>query len=389
MTCIVIFVNVGTVGDVFTLDVHHGGFFVGYGNLRSYVNEKIDWFDGIETDTWSPLWFEDFAQQVGYIENTSLKIYWLLPQKTIANGLRIIASDHDTNVMSSVVKKFSTLVCYFDHDNIVGGVDWDDVVTNPVCDLPKVISPKKVPDSRFMKPGQKLPVFYTNLDNNKVEQLIEVEDMGPEAGNDTESDDDDFVDSNNEIQVGDEDLLEDCVETNVGKVKGNKKAKASKLKAIQTIVAQQIDDDETDDEGLELPDSDGEGEGRVRLFSFRDEDLNSPTFSVGLVFPTVEKLREAITEYSVRNRVEIMLPRNEKTRFRAHCAKGCPWNLYASWDSRAKSFVVKTYLGQHNCQKKWVLKRCTAKYLAAKYLDSFRANDKMSITSFGRIVQKD
>jgi len=42
------------------------------------------------------------------------------------------------------------------------------------------------------------------------------------------------------------------------------------------------------------------------------------------VFADVQKLRDAITEYSVRNRVEIKMPRNEKARLKAHCAEGCP-----------------------------------------------------------------
>jgi len=87
--------------------------------------------------------------------------------------------------------------------------------------------------------------------------------------------------------------------------------------------------------------------------------------------------------------VEIKMLRNDRRRLRAHCVASCPWNLYASLDSRVKSFVVKTYYGGHNCHKEWVLKRCTSKWLATKYIDSFRANDKMSISSFGRTVQKD
>jgi hypothetical protein len=58
--------------------------------------------------------------------------------------------------------------------------------------------------------------------------------------------------------------------------------------------------------------------------------------NIRLVFPTVEKLREAITKYSLRNRVEIKLPRNDKERLRAHCAEGYPWNLYASLDNMVK-----------------------------------------------------
>jgi hypothetical protein len=127
----------------------------------------------------------------------------------------------------------------------------------------------------------------------------------------------------------------------------------------------------------------------MRFNSWQEEDMGNPSFSVGLAFPTIESVREAITEYSLRNRVEIKLPRNDKKRIRGHCADGCPWNIFVSWDSRCKSYLVKTYFGRHNCQKEWVLRKCTSKWLASKYMDSFRANEKMSITSFGRVIQKD
>lgn len=59
--------NVGPEdGDSFTIELHHGGFFVGLGNLRSYIDEKVDWFDWIDIDTWSALWFKDFFDELGY-----------------------------------------------------------------------------------------------------------------------------------------------------------------------------------------------------------------------------------------------------------------------------------------------------------------------------------
>jgi hypothetical protein len=109
------------------------------------------------------------------------------------------------------------------------------------------------------------------------------------------------------------------------------------------------DEEDTDDEGLDLLDSDGECDVRLRFSSFSEEDMQNPAFRVGLVFSDVQKLRDAFTEYSVRNRVEIKMPRNEKKRLKAHCAEGCPWNLYASLDTRTNSFMVKTYYGAHNC----------------------------------------
>ena len=53
---------VGSGSDEFTVDVRHGGFFIGQGQLRSYVDGKVSWFDYCESDTWSPLWFDDFIE---------------------------------------------------------------------------------------------------------------------------------------------------------------------------------------------------------------------------------------------------------------------------------------------------------------------------------------
>ena len=106
-------------------------------------------------------------------------------------------------------------------------------------------------------------------------------------------------------------------------------------------------------------------------------------------FPSIEMVRKAVTEYSLRHRVDVKMPRNDKTRISAHCAEGCPWQVYASKDARAKTILVKRYVGQHNCRREWVLTRCTAKWLANNYIDTFRADSKMTLANFGRLVQKD
>ena len=292
--------------------MHHGGFFVGVRENRAYLDEKIDWFDQCDADTWSPLWIKDFVEELGYDkESRTLKVHWLLPGKTITDGLRLIETDSDTMVMMSVIDRVRNLVIYLDHhDMICSGINWDDIVANHVCSLPKVFSPVKVVTAK-RKEGEKLLVFYTNLRKATEWNQDPVHD-GIEA-DDSNSDDSDFNDSDYEIEFSDDDLFANNVDAGVfdeGATKGCKmfkwkKAAGSKLKRKQSMTMSVGDEDEsTEEEEIDLADS-NEGSNRNRFREFRQEDLLNPSFSVGQVFGTVELVRKAIIEYSLRNRVEM------------------------------------------------------------------------------------
>lgn len=122
------------------------------------MDERVNWFDNVEAETWSPLFFEDFAEQLGYEKDPSLKFYWLLPGKGLNDGLRVIVSDHDTLVMASVAEEHRNLVVYFDHEDIIASANRDDLLSNPIAELPKVLSPHKIV---FMdrQPGKKASSF--------------------------------------------------------------------------------------------------------------------------------------------------------------------------------------------------------------------------------------
>ena len=224
--------------------------------------------------------------------------------------------------MVSVVHKVRNLLVYADHHGSMDSVTWDDIVVNPVNQLPKVLSPQKVLYEK--NPAEKLPVFYTGVNKGRVDQAGPSqqpdgdEQQEPDGDEHQEPDGDEqqeLFDSDYDLSDGDDDLLEDAVNLDVPKVRGNKKAKGSQLKAIDIRVPTTLDDDaDTEDDALDLPESDDEGESRMRFNSRNQEDMNNPAFSVGLVFPSVKSVRKAITEYSVRNRVEIKLPRNDKKK---------------------------------------------------------------------------
>lgn len=107
---------------------------------------------------------------------------------TLEDGLRIIVEDKDINVRGSLVHSIKNFVVYFNHENIIGGVNQDDVVGTSASELPKMTYLDK-------KVSEKLPDLYTNLEMRNAQQCTT---KGDEKGgsNDNDMKDKESIDTN-------------------------------------------------------------------------------------------------------------------------------------------------------------------------------------------------
>ncbi|BAS78640.1 Os02g0474100 [Oryza sativa Japonica Group] len=64
-------------------------------------------------------------------------------RKTLADGLRIVDSEVEINVMNSVCNKIKNFVIYFDHTDHVSGRNHEDILLTPAAELPEVFSPTR------------------------------------------------------------------------------------------------------------------------------------------------------------------------------------------------------------------------------------------------------
>ena len=97
------------------------------------------------------------------------------------------------------------------------------------------------------------------------------------------------MESDNEVEHGDDDLFVDYVDDDVvdeGVGKGKRIGRRS------TVVSYEEGDHESsDDEGLQVADDDVEGQINLKFKNFSTEDMSDPSFKVGVVFELVEILR--------------------------------------------------------------------------------------------------
>jgi len=236
---------------------------------QSLSGWKSSWFDHVEVAKWSPLFIEQLVFKLHYPKNPNMKVFWLLPGKNLSNGLRLIWSDTDTMVMSSLVHKFKNFVLYLDHDDNLSGLQWDDNVANPLNSPPKVFSPLKTMHMDNVDSGRVGDNSGEDLDfgdgrdddsvgNNSGEDPDFGDGRDDDSAGDNSEEDPDFVDSDYELDADDDDLFQYADDE-----EGSKKK--DKGKKAFSVVSNIEDDMSTEDDEPQLPESDDEGGESLRF----------------------------------------------------------------------------------------------------------------------------
>ncbi|CAN6204206.1 unnamed protein product [Urochloa humidicola] len=218
----------GSSDEWFSVEVHHSGFFCGIGRNRTYLNDKIDWFDYCNNDTWSLLWVEDFLKQLHIIFAGYVRVYWCVPNQSVGEGLRPLKCDAHMVEMNKASQSAKNILLYVDHHNLL------ESQKNKVADHPLFDGQKKLP--------------AITVDNNR--KKLHVNGQGEGSDEDMDSDAETiYVDSDYEID-NDDDLYVHNVDDMVDDEMCIKKGRGLAIEREEEI---EEDSDTPDVEELQLP----------------------------------------------------------------------------------------------------------------------------------------
>ncbi|KAL2533370.1 Uncharacterized protein Adt_06721 [Abeliophyllum distichum] len=114
---------------------------------------------------------------------------------------------------------------------------------------------------------------------------------------------------------------------------------------------------------------------RVREPIFNTKtDMSDPRFALGMIFETVQVLRAALVEYSIKNGRPLHYVKNDTTRVRMRCKHPCPWEIYAAVQEDKLTFKVNKLVDNHTCAVVSKNRWATSSYLSKKFEGGFRSN---------------
>lgn len=137
-------------------------------------------------------------------------------------------------------------------------------------------------------------------------------------------------------------------------------------------------------------DSDTDAKRRKCRFPIFDSHADTPQFALDMCFRGKKELKDEIERYALKMKVNIRFPKNDKQRLRAVCSwKGCPWLLYASYNSKTDWFQIVTYNPNHHCCPILKNKRLSISRICDSYESTIKANPAWKARAMKETIQED
>ncbi|KAD3337143.1 hypothetical protein E3N88_32663 [Mikania micrantha] len=361
--------------DYFSMEIRHGGKFQVNDGKRVYCNGRLSYVDFIPKEFLGLDVLNEIAKAFGYHDTSKMIFYYLIPGRSLDNGLRVLACYDDFDVFMALTVDHNCLALYIDHDKIVaedGPVDEDD-------------------DGGDDNVDEDDDDDYDILDDDSFEK------------EDVEVDMKDFKLNFSDDDATDEDYLSNDSFGTSGS--------------------------EEDDENLKRR------RKALRKLRKNQQGCKDPcTFYVGQTFATNDEVKALIKKHFVETRRELRLYRNDQERVRVVCKgpiptfeKGpnetdnqgpsdkrkkinsgkhvgpsqkdggrktledpnkCHWLLYVSRLSGEPTWMVKTYNPQHRCLPSRSVKAFTSDWIAKQILVEVESNPGIPIKAIREQVEK-
>ncbi|KAL6138320.1 hypothetical protein ACLB2K_063603 [Fragaria x ananassa] len=121
--------------------------------------------------------------------------------------------------------------------------------------------------------------------------------------------------------------------------------------------------------------------GKMKLYPYiRYVEIKNPSFRLGLLFPNVEQLREAVRECAIRNQIDMCFEKNTKKKMQVKCQWGCLFYMYANnvKNLGPDNMVVKTLNPQNICSPMVTSHFLTYRRVAKKVKDILLVDEDWS-----------
>ncbi|KAL2526261.1 Uncharacterized protein Adt_11315 [Abeliophyllum distichum] len=105
-----------------------------------------------------------------------------------------------------------------------------------------------------------------------------------------------------------------------------------------------------------------------------EKEMFDPKFEVEKIFNNIELFRKAIKNHGVVSRCNFRFIPNDDRRAHAIFKLGCKWRIWASLNKKLDCMQVKSYNPTHTCVQDRMNRHFTTKYVAERYLDTFRVD---------------